>query len=53
MESSRKDDVKLIKEGENFEREGKSFAMPKYIILMEEQRDSEAGEADKGGRGTL
>ncbi len=35
-----------------YEKEGYSFAKPKSTIMIERQRDSEAGEVDKGGEGT-
>ncbi len=35
------------------EKEGKSFAKPKSTIIIEEQKDSAAGEVDKRGEKTL
>ncbi len=34
------------------EKEGKSFTKPKSTIMIEGQKDSEAGEVDKGGENT-
>ncbi len=33
------------------EKEGKRFTKPKFTIMIEGQKDSEAGEVDKGGEG--
>ncbi len=45
VESMSKGWVSLKKEGE---KEGKSFAKLKFTIMVVRQRDSEAGQVDKG-----
>ncbi len=35
------------------EKEGKSFTKPKSTIIIEEKKNSIAGEVDKGGEKTL
>ncbi len=47
MESTRKGGVSYEKEGKKYEK-SESFAKLKSTIMTVRQRDSEAGEVDKG-----
>ncbi len=45
--------VSFKKKGESRKAEVKSFTLPKSTIMIEGQKDSQAGEVDKGGERTL